>query len=107
MESTPLELRIAMNVANNQVQAKNMGTIAKDTRRTTEIGTKDATAAMVKEVEAVETTRKAVDLVNKKSCAGNQTKEVMKHFSKQSAKRTPSYLMTRNVRPMIGSAKRG
>ena len=65
-----------MKIANNQVQAKNMSTIAKDTKRTTEIGTKDTTAALVKEVEAVETTRKAADLFNKTSCAGNQTKEV-------------------------------
>ena len=57
MENTPMEFRIAMKGANNQVQAKNMGTIAK-------------------EVEAVETTRKASDLANnKKSCAGTQTKE--------------------------------
>ena len=57
MENTPLEFRIAMKGANNQVQTKNMGTISKDTKRTTEVGTKDATDAMVKEVEAVETTR--------------------------------------------------
>ena len=76
MENTPLEFRIAMKGANKQVQAMNMGTIAKDTKRTTEVGTKDATEAMVKKVEAVESMRKTADLANnKKSCAGNQTKE--------------------------------
>ena len=48
MENTPLEFRIAMKGANNQVQAKNMVTIAKDTMRTMEVGAKDATEAMAK-----------------------------------------------------------
>ena len=55
MENTPLEFRIAMKGANNQVQAKNMGTIPNDTKRTTEVGIKDATEATVKKAEAVET----------------------------------------------------
>ena len=76
MENTPLEFKIAMKGANTQVQAKIMNTIAKDTKRTTEVGTEDATEAMIKEVEAAETTRKAADLAkNKKSHAGTQTKK--------------------------------
>ena len=50
MENTPLEFRIAMKGANTQVQAKIMNTIPKDTKRTTEVGTEDATEAMAKEV---------------------------------------------------------
>ena len=71
-----MEFMIAMKGANTKVLTKNMNTITKDTKRTTEVGTDDATEAIIKELEAAEATRKAANLANnKKPCNGTQMEE--------------------------------
>ena len=79
MENTPLELKIAMKGPNNQAQAKNTGTIVKDTKRAMEVGTEDATETTVKKAKVVETTVETANSANTRNdenpCAENQTEE--------------------------------
>ena len=58
IDNTPLGIKITMRDANDQAQTKNTGATTKNTKRTMEVGTKDATEVTVKKVEEVYTTIK-------------------------------------------------
>ena len=77
IENRPLRIQITMRDAHDQAQTKNMGATTKNTKRTMEVGTQDATEVNVKKVEEVDTTTKTAELHStpndENHSAGNQT----------------------------------